>query len=72
MVLSQLRVGETARIVAVTGGRGLKQKLSLRGLKEGKVLRVVSTHGPVTVEIDRNVIAMGRGMAQKVVVQRQK
>lgn len=72
MVLTQLTAGEKARIVGVTGGRGLKQKLFLRGLKEGKVLRVVSSHGPVTVEIDRNVIAMGRGMAQKVVVQRLK
>ncbi|MFP3975120.1 MAG: FeoA family protein [Chloroflexota bacterium] len=70
MVLSQLRVGETARIVTVMGGRGMRHKLSLRGLKEGKILRVVSNYGPVTVEIDRNVIAMGRGMAQKVVVQK--
>jgi len=48
----------------------MRHKLSLRGLKEGKILRVVSNYGPVTVEVDRNVIAMGRGMAQKVVVQK--
>jgi ferrous iron transport protein A len=68
MGLTQLRAGETARIVAIEGGRGLKQKLLLRGLFEGKLLRVVSNRGPVTVEIDRSIVAIGRGMAQKIVV----
>ena len=68
MVLAQLRIGETARIMAIEGGRGLRQKLFLRGLIEGKVVRVVSNYGPMTVEIDRNVVAIGRGMAQKIVV----
>lgn len=68
MVLTQLRIGETAKIVAIEGGRGLKQKLFLRGLFEGKVVRVISNHGPVTVEVDRSIVAIGRGMAQKIVV----
>ncbi len=68
MALTQLRIGETAKIVAIEGGRGLKQKLFLRGLFEGKVVRVISNHGPVTVEVDRSIVAIGRGMAQKIVV----
>jgi len=68
MALTQLRTGETAKIVAIEGGRGLKQKLFLRGLFEGKVVRVISNHGPVTVEVDRSIVAIGRGMAQKIVV----
>jgi len=68
MVLAQLRIGETARIMAVEGGRGLRQKLFLRGLIEGRVIRVISNYGPVTVEVDRNVVAIGRGMAQKIMV----
>lgn len=68
MILSQLRTGETATIVSIEGGRGLRQKLLLRGLFEGKVIRVVSNYGPVTVEVDRNVVAVGRGMANKIIV----
>jgi len=68
MVLTQLRIGEKARIVAIGGGRGLKQKLFLRGLIEGKVVRVVSNYGPVTVEINGNIVAIGRGMARKIIV----
>jgi ferrous iron transport protein A len=70
MTLSQLGIGELARIVAIEGGRGLRQKLYLRGLFEGKVARVVSNYGPVTVEVDRSVVAIGRGMAQKIIVAR--
>ena len=69
-VLSQLGIGETATIVAVQGGHGLRQKLFLRGLIEGKVVRMISNHGPVTVEVDRNVVAIGRGIAQKIIVGR--
>jgi len=68
MVLTQLRIGEKARIVAIGGGRGLKQKLFLRGLIEGKVIRVVSNYGPVIVEVNGNIVAIGRGMARKIIV----
>ncbi len=68
MSLTQVKTGKTAKIVAIEGGRSLKQKLFLRGLFEGKVVRVVSNNGAVTVEVDRNVIAIGRGMARKIVV----
>jgi len=68
MTLSQLRTGEIARIVAIEGGRGLRQNLFLRGLIEGKVVRVISNYGPVTVDVDRSVVAIGRGMARKIMV----
>lgn len=68
MMLTQLRIGEKARIVAIGGGRGLKQKLFLRGLFEGKVVRVVSNYGPVIVEVNGNIVAIGRGMARKIIV----
>ena len=70
MMLSQLGIGEMARIVALGGGRGLRQKLYLRGLFEGKVVRMISNYGPVTIEVDRSVVAIGRGMAQKIIVER--
>ena len=70
MVLGQLGIGEMARIVTIERGRGLRQKLFLRGLVEGKMVRIISNCGPVTVEVDRNVVAVGRGMAQKIIVER--
>ena len=70
MPLSQLKPGEQGRVMAVEGGRGIRQKLLLRGLFEGSVVRMISCYGPVTVEVDRNTVSIGRGMAQKIVVRR--
>ena len=68
--LSQLNPGEQGRVIAVEGGHGIRQKLLLRGLFEGSVVRMISCYGPVTVEVDRNTVSIGRGMAQKVLVRR--
>ena len=68
--LSRLKPGEVGRVMAVEGGHGIRQKLFLRGLFEGSVVRVISCYGPVTVEVDRNTVSIGRGMAQKIIVKR--
>jgi len=68
--LSRLKPGEVGRVMAVEGGHGIRQKLFLRGLFEGSVVRVISCYGPVTVEVDRNTVSIGRGMAQKIIVRR--
>lgn len=66
MMLTQLKPGEIARIVAIGGGHGLRQKLYLRGIYEGNIIRAISCRGPITVEIDRNTVSIGRGMARKI------
>ena len=69
-MLDELKPGELAKIVVVEGGYGLRQKLSLRGISEGDFVRVISNHGPVTVEVNRNTVSIGRGMARKIRVMR--
>ncbi len=67
--LTELKTGEIGVVIQVAGGYGLRQKLALRGIKEGSWLRMVSSSGgPVVVESRGSQIALGRGMAQKVVV----
>jgi len=70
LTLSQLKPGELGRVMVIEGGRGIRQRLFLRGLFEGSVVRMISCYGPVTVEVDRNTVSIGRGMAQKIVVRR--
>jgi len=70
LMLSQLKPGEQGRVMVIEGGRGIRQKLFLRGLFEGSVVRMISCYGPVTVEVDRNTVSIGRGMAQKIIVGR--
>ena len=69
--LNQLKSGEQGIVVAVEGGRRFRQRLSLRGISEGSVVRMIySRYGPITVDVDRSIVCMGRGMAQKVRVRR--
>ncbi|HDH86737.1 MAG TPA: ferrous iron transport protein A [Desulfobacteraceae bacterium] len=70
--LSDLSVGDTGRITRIVGGRGIHKKLAMMGIMEGSMIRVIkpaSSGGPVVIEVGRNSIAIGRGMAQKIYVQ---
>ena len=65
-MLINLRSGDHGRIVAIEAGQGARNWLALRGISEGCALRVISCRGPIVIEVDRNTIALGRGIAQKV------
>ncbi|MEA1940030.1 MAG: FeoA family protein [Candidatus Caldatribacteriota bacterium] len=65
--LYELQPGECARIINIEGGRGFRQRLYLKGIKEGDTIRVVSSkQGPIVIEVNRSIIALGRGMARKI------
>ena len=70
MTLKGLKENQQARVISITGGSNLRQKLALRGISEGVNLKVISARGPVTVNIDGNIVTIGRGMAEKVRVRR--
>lgn len=70
MKLTQLRTGDIAKIIDIDGGCHYRQKLSLRGITDGSIVRVVSNIGPITVEVDRNIVSIGRGMAYRIRVLR--
>jgi ferrous iron transport protein A len=69
-MLTQLKTGDIAKIIDIDGGNHHRHKLSLRGITEGSIVRIISNLGPVTVEIDRNVVSIGRGMAHRIRVLR--
>jgi len=65
--LTQIKSGIPARIIGIGGGHGIRQKLNLMGISEGSIVRVISnSSGPVTIEVDRNTVSIGRGMARKI------
>jgi ferrous iron transport protein A len=70
-LLTELKKGETAEIIAVDGGLALQQRLSSLGIVQGKTVKKLSTirmGGPIVLLIDRAQVAIGKGMAQKIVV----
>jgi len=65
--LYELQPGDWARIINIEGGRGFKTEVIFKGNKRRDNVRMVSSmQGPVVVEVNRGIIALGRGMARKI------
>jgi ferrous iron transport protein A len=72
MHLLQTEVGKVVRVIRFQGGVGVEQKLRQLGLLPGNSLRLVRKAplgGPVLVEVDGRTIAIGRGVAAKIIVE---
>ena len=72
VTLAQMRTGQTATVVGVMGGPGLVRRLDALGIRPGKqVTKVSSTlfHGPVTLRVDNCRVAVGFGMARRIIVE---
>ncbi len=75
LTLAQMRTGQTGTVVGVLGGRGLIGRLDALGIRPGKkVTKLSSTlfRGPVTFRIDNAQVAVGFGMATKIIVEADK
>ncbi|MGB2630022.1 MAG: FeoA family protein [Candidatus Omnitrophota bacterium] len=72
MVLTKLKPHQTAVVKDITGGYNAVQRLGAMGIRPGKKITMISAHfwrGPVTILIDKAKIAIGHGMAQKIMVE---
>lgn len=70
--LSKLGRKKKGIIKYLEGGRGFQTKIIALGIRVGKQIKVISSHpfgGPIVVEIDNMRIAIGRGMADRIIVE---
>ncbi len=72
MPLSMLSIGEKAQLVDVYGGRGIRMRLASMGLNPGVEVQMVQNAmpGPVILGALETRLALGRGMAQKIMVRK--
>jgi ferrous iron transport protein A len=73
--LTQLEEGETGVVSGIQGGYGLTRRLESLGIRVGKKVTKVSSqlmHGPVTVRIGNCQVAIGFGMARKILVEKER
>ena len=71
LTLAEMRTGQTGTVVGVLGGHGLIQRLDALGIRPGKkVTKLSSTlfRGPVTLRVNNTKVAVGFGMARKIIV----
>lgn len=70
--LTDLRSGEGGRIAQINGGHGMVSRLAALGIRPGRRITKLNSgfmRGPVTIEIDRAQIAIGFGMAKRILVE---
>ena len=73
--LQKMKAGQSGTVAQLLGGHGLVNRLSVLGIRPGKRITKVSSmfmRGPVTVQVNSTQIAIGFGMANKVLVKMDK
>ena len=72
MTLLNAPQGKWMRVAALEGGATLRARLTQYGLFEGdlvRVLRAAPLRGPLLVEVNGREIALGRRVAEKILVE---
>jgi len=70
--LIHLYRGESGRIIEILGGTGFRRRLNVLGIREGQIIKIVSKQplrGPLTISVGNSQITIGRGMANKIIVE---
>ena len=68
--LTELSPNQKAEIVKLAGGHDFQKRLRYRGVREGKILEIIAKQpkGPIIISIEKKQVAIGRGMANKIMV----
>ncbi len=73
ITLAELFLGEIARVEEIIAGHRATQRLSGMGITIGSKIKVLSQapfKGPVQIEIRGTRLALGQGLARKIIVTR--
>lgn len=72
ITVRDMRPMQVGRVVDIRGGRGMMNRLQAMGIRPGKKITKVSSmfmRGPVTIEVDNFRVAIGFGMAGRILVE---
>jgi len=72
MDITQMKEGEKGKVIEIQGGRGLVSKLDSLGIRPGVEITKISNqllYGPVVVQVGNTQVAIGLGMARRVIVE---
>ena len=72
ITLTQMKTGQNGTVVQLQGGRGLVNRLNALGIRPGSRITKLSSmvmRGPITIQVDRAQVAIGFGMAKRIIVE---
>ena len=70
--LDLIKEGQKVKVVDIYGGWGIRQRLGCLGIHPGDILTVRKSaimRGPILISIHGNQVALGRGIAKKILVE---
>ena len=70
--LAGMQIGQSGVVVQIQGGHGLVNRLNSLSIRPGKRITKTSSmimRGPVTIQVDRAQVAIGFGMARRIIVE---
>jgi len=73
--LTMMKAGTRGTIAQIKGGRWLKMRLNSLGIRSGVKITKISSQllrGPVTIGMGNTQVAIGFGMARKIIVELEK
>jgi len=72
--LIHLKENHKGRVIEILGGANLRDKLMNMGVYEGREVAKLShigLRGPVVIKTGRSILALGHGIAAKVMLERE-
>ncbi len=72
ITLTQMQIGQSGVVIQIQGGHGLVNRLNSLGIRPGKRITKISSmimRGPVTIQVDRAQVAIGFGMARRIITE---
>lgn len=70
--LVQMKVNHKGKVIEILGGTNLQNRLMNMGVYKGKEITKLShigLRGPVVIKIGRSILALGHGMAAKIIME---
>jgi ferrous iron transport protein A len=70
--LDQIYENGKAKVIDIQGGAGIRQRLFQMGIHPGDIITMVrygALRGPLLIEIHGSQVALGRGIASKIIVE---
>ena len=71
VTLARMQSGHSGVVAEIHGGFGLTNRLNALGIRSGKRITKISAikpRGPITIGVDRVQVAIGFGMAGRIIV----
>ena len=72
MSLIQVKSNHRGKVMEISGGGNLQDKLSNMGVYKGREITKLShigLRGPVVIKAGRTILALGHGVAAKVIIE---